>query len=134
MTHLDNSQDTPYHGITKPAFEQDPWDHEYYDFVDDVDSNLKLSGTLANRPASSNAPDEAWYYATDENLIYENDPTDGWTVIGHGNSDNPVPEGHYESVKAEEQANIQYVAADKGADTVQQRYDEAVERQQTPGQ
>lgn len=85
MTHQNTDVDSPYHGITKPAFEKDHWDHDYYDFVDDVDSNLKLSGTVANRPSAANAPDNAWYEATDENIVYRNDSTNGWTKVASKN-------------------------------------------------
>lgn len=95
MTHLDNDQDSPYHGITKPRFEKDPFDHDYYDFIDIVDGDLKKSGAIADRPSASNAPDNSWYEATDENLIYRNDPSNGWVVIGHGDSNNSVPGTSY---------------------------------------
>lgn len=99
MTDQSNDIDSVYHAITKPAFEKDPWDHDYYDFVDTVDANLKMSGVLSDRPSASNAPDDAWYEATDQSLIYRNDPTNGWVVIGGtGDSDDDVPEGHFNSL------------------------------------
>jgi len=104
MTHQDSDQDTPYHTITKPAFEKDPWDHDYYDFVDAVDANLKLSGSIGNRPSSSDAPDDAWYEATDQGLIYRNDPDSGWVAIaGVGSNSQRVPgTAYYETVNASE--------------------------------
>jgi hypothetical protein len=95
---LEEDVQSDYHDITKPAFQKAIWDEDYYQFVDDVDSNLKLSGTVSNRPSSANAPDDAWYEATDQNLIYRNDSSNGWVVIGHGDENNPVPEGNYETL------------------------------------
>lgn len=101
MTHQETDIESDYHSITKPAFGKDEWDHDYYEFVDEVDSNLKLSGAVADRPSASNAPGNSWYEATDQDLIYRNDPSNGWVVIGHGSQSNPVPEGHYDSLSTE---------------------------------
>jgi hypothetical protein len=98
---LEEDVQSDYHDITKPAFQKAIWDEDYYQFVDDVDSNLKLSGTVSNRPSSANAPDDAWYEATDQNLIYRNDSSNGWVVIGHGDENNPVPEGNYETLNTD---------------------------------
>ena len=98
MTDQDQDVDTSYHGITKPSFEKDPWDHDYYDFVDTVDANLKFSGTLSNRPDSGNAPVDAWYEATDTNIIYRNDSDNGWIPIGFGTSSDSIPEAYFQKV------------------------------------
>lgn len=100
MTHQSADQDTPYHGITKPAYEKDPWDHDYYDFIDVVDANLILPDTLANRPSTTNTPDNAFFLATDERIFYRNDPNNGWVVSGHGTSTAPVPEGYFNEVSS----------------------------------
>ena len=84
MTDKQQDEDTPYHTITKPAYEKDGWDHDYYDFVDKVDANLKMTGPIGNRPSANDAPDDAWYEATDEDIIYRNDSNNGWTEIAYG--------------------------------------------------
>ena len=77
----DQLSDVPsdYHDIVKPGFEKDPWDHDYYDFVDTVDTELIKKDTLANRPADP--PAGSWYLATDESIFYRYDGT-SWSVIG----------------------------------------------------
>lgn len=94
-------QFSEYHDIVKPEEGKDPWVDDYYGYVDTVDVNLKLSGTLADRPIESETPVDAWYEATDENLIYRNDATNGWEVIAHGGENSPVPEGYYQSLQVE---------------------------------
>lgn len=104
MTHQSTDQTTSYHALTKPAFEKDEWDHDYYGLVDAVDANLKMSGTLANRPSATNAPDNAWYEATDESLIYRNDPANGWVVNGFGTASAPVPAAYIDSLTVSDTA------------------------------
>lgn len=98
MTHQDTDQTTSYHALTKPHFLKDEWDHDYYELVDAVDANLKMSDTLANRPSASNVPTGAWFEATDEGLIYRNDSNDGWVVIGFGTASSPVPAAYIDSL------------------------------------
>lgn len=98
MTHQSSDQETPYHSLTKPYFQKDEWDHDYYELVDTVDANVKQAGTAANMPASTDVPDYAWYEATDEGLIYTNDPTDGWVTVGFGTLSNPVPAAYIDTL------------------------------------
>jgi hypothetical protein len=77
MTHQTSDQDTSYHGITKPAFEKDPWDHDYYDLIDKIDNELILKDTISNRPSSP--PNNSWFLATDEDILYYYDGS--WRVI-----------------------------------------------------
>lgn len=102
MTDQTTDQESPLHSITKPAFEKDPWDHDYYEFVDTVDANLKLSGLIADRPLTGDAPDDAWYEATDEGIIYRNDPNNGWVAIaGLGSSSDRIPgTAYYNAINA----------------------------------
>jgi hypothetical protein len=58
-------------------------------------------GNISARPTASEAPENAIWIATDENLIYRNDGVDGWVVEGHGSSGSPVPEGDYVSLLTE---------------------------------
>jgi len=75
-----DTSDTEYHALQRPAIGDD-WDAAWDDLVATVDENLRRSGTLANRPSASDAPDDAWYEATDEGVIYRNDPANGWVAI-----------------------------------------------------
>lgn len=97
-----------YHGIVKPEHGKDPWSTDYYDYVDLVDSNLKKSGTLSNRPLSGDVPTGVWYEASDEKIIYRNDPTDGWTETGHGESGSRVGDSFIENL------TVGQVVADNG--------------------
>jgi len=74
---LSSDQDTPYHQITKPAFEKDPWDEDYYALLDKLDTELILKDTVANRPSSP--PSDSWFLATDEDILYYYDGS--WRVI-----------------------------------------------------
>jgi len=79
MTNLDTDEDSPYHAVTKPAFEKDPWDHDYYDFIDIVDEELVKKDTISNRP--DDPPENSWYLATDESILYIYDG-ETWNIIG----------------------------------------------------
>lgn len=89
-------------------------DHSTYTAGDSWDYNADIGelfnkkyerGTVANRPAASDAPEDAVWHATDQNLTYRNDATNGWVVIGHGNDSNPVPEVNANSVNTDELNN-----------------------------
>lgn len=99
-------EQSDYHNITKPVQGKDPWAEDYYEYVDTVDVNLKLSAPLAERPSASEVPKNAWFEATDENLIYRNEEVDDdsfeWEVIGHGGDTSPVPEGYYTSLTVDD--------------------------------
>ena len=123
---LENDQNTEYHGLTKPAFEKDPWDQDYYDFVETVDTNLKLTGTLSERPSSGNAPVDSWFEATDENIIYRNDSNDGWVPIAFGTSTSPIPEGYFQKVGFQDDFDI---TIDNGDLVI---YDDSVELVRIP--
>jgi hypothetical protein len=71
------------------------------DELPNVDVTALWQGPIADRPTASEAPDGARYEATDQNLLYRNDPNNGWVVTGHGTESDPVPEGHYGSVDTE---------------------------------
>ena len=90
-------------------------DYDTYQVGDSWDYNSEMSelfekkferGPVSNRPSASNSPDNAIWLATDQNLLYENDPTNGWTVTGHGDSNNPVPEGNFQSVSTDESVTV----------------------------
>jgi len=81
-------------------------DHDTYQAGDSWDYNDEMGelfekkferGPVSNRPSASSAPDNAVWHATDQGLIYENEPNNGWTVTGHGSPNDKVPEGHFES-------------------------------------
>lgn len=50
-------------------------------------------GPLSERPSASNAPDNAVYLATDENVVYRNDPTNGWDDIDKTKADLTASDG-----------------------------------------
>lgn len=78
----ENDQNTPYHGITKPAYEKDPWDTDYYDFIDVVDGQLIMVDTLTNRPSSP--PADSLYFAIDEGTgtLYRYDSgSSSWVIV-----------------------------------------------------
>lgn len=79
MTHQDTDEDSQYHEITKPAFQKDPWDHDYYDFIDIVDGELVMKDDLSERP--SDPPENSWFLAIDEKILYLYNGT-SWEVIG----------------------------------------------------
>ena len=99
MPSRTEESETEYHNVTLPAFEKDPWLDDYDELAETFDVNVKLSGLLQDRPDAIDTPENAWYEATDENLIYRRNSEEEWEVIAHGGSDSPVPEGYYESLQ-----------------------------------
>ena len=71
---------TGYDDYVEYSRGEDDW--EYNTEMSKLFADRLVRGTLANRPAAADCPDNAIYYATDEGIIYENDPNDGWVVIG----------------------------------------------------
>jgi len=78
---------------------------ESLDELPNVDVTALWQGPIADRPSASDAPDGARYEATDQNLLYRNDPDNGWVVTNHGTESDPVPEGHYGSLDTEYASN-----------------------------
>lgn len=72
------------------------------DELNNVDVTALLQGPIADRPSASNAPDGARYEDTDNDIIYRNDPTNGWVAIGGiGSASNPLPPSHHESINTD---------------------------------
>lgn len=98
-TDRTTDEDTQYHQLPLPAYEKDPWIDDWDELVEqNIDPNLKLSDTIANRPSTSNAPDDAWYEATDENIVYRNDSASGWIKVAtkdHNDLDNISSDDHH---------------------------------------
>jgi len=78
---------------------------ESLDELPNVDVTALWQGPIDDRPSASDAPDGARYEATDQNLLYRNDPDNGWVVTNHGTESDPVPEGHYGSLDTDELFN-----------------------------
>jgi len=85
---LEQDEDSQYRLITKPAFEKDPWDSDYYDFIDTVDAELVPQGTTTQRDNTSPYTDSLWYNTTEDRL--ERYDGTSWVVaraeaLEHGN-------------------------------------------------
>jgi hypothetical protein len=65
---LQSDQDSQYRLITKPAFEKDPWDEDYYDFIDKADQELVPQGTTTERNNTNPKTDVLWYNTTENKL------------------------------------------------------------------
>ena len=61
MVHLEQDEDSQYRLITKPAFGKDPWDHDYYDFIETADEELVPKGTISERDGTDPHEDALWY-------------------------------------------------------------------------
>lgn len=75
----------------------DQW--EYNTEMERLFKDRVVKGTKANRPTAADAPDDALYRATDEEITYRNDINDGWVEAGGvGNSSNPKTNEYFDKI------------------------------------
>lgn len=98
----------------------DDWDYNQ-EFTDLFEDRVP-KGPVADRPSAADAPDGAVWVATDQQLVYRNDATNGWVVEGHGSDANPVPEQHVKTANIEELNSTHWV---QPSDDLQTRITEA---------
>jgi hypothetical protein len=81
---------------------KDVWGQILNDFFDDeLDRQVKLEGTFANRP-SAGSSSVKYYHATDRRIVYYNDGNTWEAVYGLGTDSNPVPgTSHFESISTD---------------------------------
>lgn len=95
---------TSNHGWEIPDVggDKDVWGQILNDFFDgELDEQVKLEGTFANRPAAGQDTVK-YYHATDQRIVYYNDGSSWQAVYGLGTDSNPVPgTSHFESVSTE---------------------------------
>jgi len=73
---LTSDQDSPYRLITKPAFEKDPWDEDYYDFIDRADEELVPQLTTTERDNTTPHTNALCYNITENR--FERYDGSGW--------------------------------------------------------
>jgi len=95
---------TSNHGWEIPDVggDKDVWGQILNDFFDgELDKQVKLEGTFANRPAAGQDTVK-YYHATDQRIVYYNDGSSWEAVYGLGTDSNPVPgTSHFEAVSTE---------------------------------
>lgn len=74
--------------------------------LNNVEWTALLEGPISERPSTGNAPVDAKFYDTDNDILYRNDSSNGWVAAGTGTQSQPVPGTSYHEAISTDQLTL----------------------------